>query len=782
MKKPLFLLLCLLPLLAQAGPVEIDGIYYNLDASACTAEVTNTDGGGYDAPDSYSGEVDIPSSLTYNGIPYAVTSIGEYAFYGSEGLTSLTIPDGVTSIGEGAFASCSGLSSLTIPDGVTTIGYYAFYGCSGLSSIDIPDGVTTIGIYAFAECSDLTSLIIPDGVTTISEYLFNNCSSLESVNIPHGVTTIGYGAFEGCTSLTSITIPDGVTYIEGNAFYNCSSLAEINIPASVTNIDRYVFEKTPWFENLPDGMLYIHSVAYKYKGTAPYGTSITLRDGTVSIAATAFYHCSGVTSVVIPDGVTSIGLMAFDSCTDLTSITIPSSVTFIDGGAFELCTSLTSITLPNGLTTVEMALFAGCSSLTTITLPASVTSVDLLAFSGCSSLKDLYCFAETVPETGSLLFDERVPLQSATLHVPASAVENYAVATHWSGFGNIVPIVASDIVEDKNHIWFSDLKVRALCMDNWDTDGNGSLSYQEAAVVTDLGEVFAANADITSFDELQYFTGLSALGDNTFQGCSNLTSLTLPPAVSSIGANAFANCTALTAFTIPQGVSEIGSYAFQGCTSLANVYCMPLEVPETAANAFDGSNIGDATLHVVVTSYDAYRDALPWKNFKNMLGDIPAPCAAPVISYVDGEIVFTCDMEGVEFNSSITSADMGERKENRIILSVAYNISVFATKEDYRPSETVTATLCWMETEPVDEVATGTVGIAAVPVLVKSRGGVITVEGIGNNAEVKVFTADGMLVGSAVAVDHTATVKTSLRPGTVAVVDLGRKAVKIVVK
>ena len=165
-----------------------------------------------------------------------------------------------------------------------------------------------------------------------------------------------------------------------------------------------------------------------------------------------------------------------------------------------------------------------------------------------------------------------------------------------------------------------------------------------------------------------------------------------------------------------------------------------------------------------------------------MLGDIPVPCTAPVISYEEGKIVFTCDTEGVEFQSNISSADMGNRNSSEIDISAAYTITVYATKEGYNPSETVTATLCWIETEPVDAVATGTLEIAAMPVLVKSRGGVITVEGVANGTTVSVYTTGGMLVGSATAVDRTATVSTSLPAGTVVVVKIGEKAVIIVVR
>ena len=124
--------------------------------------------------------------------------LGDNAFYGCSGLTSLTIPSGVTSIGRAAFESCSGLKSLTIPSGVTSIGNYVFDGCSGLTSLIIPSGVTSIGGWTFRGCSGLTSLTIPSSVTSIGEWAFSGCSGFTSLTIPSSVTEIGGGAFSDC--------------------------------------------------------------------------------------------------------------------------------------------------------------------------------------------------------------------------------------------------------------------------------------------------------------------------------------------------------------------------------------------------------------------------------------------------------------------------------------------------------------------------------------------------------------------------------------------------------
>ena len=91
-------------------------------------------------------------------------------------------------------------------------------------------------------------------------------------------------------------------------------------------------------------------------------------------------------------------------------------------------------------------------------------------------------------------------------------------------------------------ITFADANVKALCVANWDTNGDGELSEAEAAAVTSLGEMFKENKQITSFNELQFFTGLTSIGDYAFQRCEALETIIIPEGVTTIGQNAFSGC------------------------------------------------------------------------------------------------------------------------------------------------------------------------------------------------------------------------------------------------
>ena len=466
------LLMLLLPLIANAEAVEIDGIYYNLINKAKVAEVAWSSDGDID-------HVVIPSNVVYNNVTYSVTSIGEGAFYGCSGLTSVTIPNSVTYIGNNAFEGCYGLKEvhitdleawckiefgnsdylnplfyayhlylngkevkdLVVPNSVTSIGNYAFQGCTGLTSVTIPNSVTYIGKSAFNGCSSLTSITIPNSVTSIEERVFIGCSGLTSVTIPNSVTSIGEAAFWCCDGLTSVTIPNSVTSIGKAAFYGCSGLPSINIPNSVTSIGESAFFSCSALTSITisNSVTAIAKEVFTYCSSL---TSVNIPNSVTSIGYRAFENCSSLTSINIPNSVTSIGERAFYECSGLTTVNIPNSVTYIWNHAFWCCSSLTSVTIPNSVTGIRQYAFQNCSNLTSVSIGSGIMDIGGFkgySFADCPELTDVYCYAEDVPNTYSNVFEGSF-IEHATLHVPASSLNVYSSTEPWSKFKEKVAI------------------------------------------------------------------------------------------------------------------------------------------------------------------------------------------------------------------------------------------------------------------------------------------------------------------------------------------------------
>ncbi len=487
-------LLLLYTTVATAHDFEVGGIYYNItDAASKTVAVTYKGSYASSYSNEYTGSVVISENVTYNGIVYSVTSIGDRAFDDCYGLTSITIPNSVTSIGSYAFSGSTGLKSVIIPLSVENIRSSAFSGCIGLKSVEFNAvNCTTMGSY----------------------YLFSGCTALSTVTIGENVKNIPDYAFGGCTGLTSIVIPNSVTSIGDHAFYNCTGLESVVIGNSVTSIGDVAFSHTAWYNNQPNGLVYAGKVLYEYKGTMPSNTSITIKDGTLGIADGAFWGCSGLTSITIPNSVTNIGSSAFNGCTGLKSVIIPSSVENIGSYAFSGCTGLKSVIIPssveniggsafsgciglksvefnavncttmgnlnspvfngctalstvtigenvknipeaafvdcsglksieisNSVTSIGYSAFWGCSGLTSVTIPNSVTSVGEYAFYGCSGLTSITSLipADAMFAVNTNTFN-KVDKNVCTLYVPYGAKEAYASTAGWSEFANIVEL------------------------------------------------------------------------------------------------------------------------------------------------------------------------------------------------------------------------------------------------------------------------------------------------------------------------------------------------------
>jgi len=613
------LILVLTTLSAIAHDFEVDGIYYLKNGT--NAIVTFRGANQYSYNNEYFGEISIPSTVTYNGTTYIVSSIGEYAFYSSYDLTSITIPNSVTSIGNNAFAFCNNLLDLDLPNSVSSIGEGAFDGCSSLTSVTIPNSVTSIGKRAFGQCWELASIVVEEGnlvydsrndcnaiIATASNTLIAGC---KNTAIPYTVTHIGNYAFFGCHGLKSVTIPYSIISIGDNAFCNCGGLTNISIPNSVTSIGNYAFESCYNLTNftIPNSVTFIGDfVCENCSGL----TSLVVengndvydsRDSCNAIIETATNTLLiGCVNTIIPNTVVNIGTNAFYCCQNLTSVNIPYSVKSIGYGAFNGCSGLTSITMHNSVTTIDFLAFSGCIGLDSITIPNSVTTIGNYAFEGCTGLTQITCLATSPPSIRQNTFSK----YTAKLMVPAESVEAYLSDWYWSNFSNIIPIDNGIGTFEVDGIYYRDL--------NGD---KAELIANEAVMNNYKGDVVIPETVV--YEGTTY--EIVVIDGSAFNNCVELSSVVIGDRVTIIEDQAFTGCIGLTSVTIGSGVRGIGSKAFNYCSALQTVTCRGMAPPVMAnANCFSNAAYSRATLLVPRQQIEAYQGADYWYKFNTIEG------------------------------------------------------------------------------------------------------------------------------------------------------------------
>ena len=420
----------LMPVLADAETVEIDGLYYNLMDKGNAAEVIK-------APKGYAGEISIPETVTYEGKQYSVTSIGDMAFDKSNNLLAIHIPASIKRIGTNAFANCENLEKVFITNLTSwcniTFGELPFYYPHKLILND----------------TEITQLEIPNGITFVSDYSFCYLSGLEKVIVPNSVLSIGANAYTGCVELNIIELTDGITKIGERAFQGCSNLNTINLPNSINQIDDYAFSGCGF-------------------------TSVDLPNSITLLGNGVFSSCKNLVSIKLPNNLPGLREGLFMACFNLESVVVPNSVTYIKRDAFRDCTRITSITLSNNLSSIDKYAFAGCRSLGYINIPDNVQSIADYAFWMCRDLKEItlgkklnwigeegfayceaienvYCHSDEPPYTGNDVFKGSYTEQ-ANLYVPDAVVTIYNSTSPWSGFGEVKPLSeSSGISSALNH-------------------------------------------------------------------------------------------------------------------------------------------------------------------------------------------------------------------------------------------------------------------------------------------------------------------------------------------
>ena len=460
-----------------------------------------------------------------------------------------------------------------------------------------------------------------------------------------------------------------------------------------------------------------------YAGSIIIPNTVTYNGRTLDVAeigAEAFSNCKALYSVSLPNSIKTIGRAAFYNCEGIVSLSLPSSIMSINERAFEGCTGLRSIELPDKLNKIESAVFYNCSSLEKITIPNSVVGIGYGAFSGCKSLKSI-----TIPSS-------------------VEAIRRYA----FEGCSNIETLVLEDGEKD---IWI---------------------------------EGYINGTYYSSFD--------GVIIKNLYIGRAYKRNSGYPADYSASFPIDFSQTKVLS---LGESIKMITTWS----ESIETIYAFSIN-PDKITVEFNNSTYINAKLYVPTGTKEKYMAADGWKNFFNIQEmDIDKmwkgqgnteddsqnkqKCEKPTISYTNGRLIFESATDGAICQSTITDTDISTFSGNEVQLTATYHISVYATATDYENSDVATATLCWIDYQPKTEGITNRVAnLPAKALLIQSKGGTINVQGADDGEAIRVYNVNGTLAGSAISQNGNANVITSLKPDNIAIVKVGEKNVKILVK
>lgn len=424
-------------------------LYYTIlsDSPPYTVEVTSQRG-EYPFYDTCpSGNLTIPSSVSYGGITYSVIQIGDNAFYESLELTTVSIPNTVTTIDTFAFGFCNTLTTLNLSESLVSIKFCAFSNCRQLDAIELPNSLTYIGVGAFMYCLELTNVLIPAGVKSIENSVFFKCEKLTAIQVASNNTnyksvggvlyTYSMDTLVACPGAKSgkLVIPEGVKHIGFDACGSCEKLTSVEFPNSVIKIDDYAFDHC---KGLTGSLILPHSLQYIGRNSFSYCSEIidTLRipDSVVVIDSYAFDMCEKIQFIYLGKSLEVIGRHAFSFCENLQGkIIFPDNIKRIENDAFMNCENITSVIIGDSIDYIGEFAFFYCISLNDVTIGSSIKKIGACAF--CSDVKEVTIRSVFPPQTVTRTFD--FGLYELILYVPCGSESYYQNDTEWNKFTEI---------------------------------------------------------------------------------------------------------------------------------------------------------------------------------------------------------------------------------------------------------------------------------------------------------------------------------------------------------
>ncbi len=392
----------------------VDGLRYYLDTTHNLAEFIN-----FNTSDAYSGVLNIPATIRYNGTTYAVVAMINNSRYTQSNITSVTLPKTLRYIGDYGLGYFSNVRSIEIPENVTSMGSYVFSNSSNLTSIkmnaEVPPAISSMSgssykkitipaesfhTYRIASVWKDNMLIGGDGVTVstgkvvagdLGHVVLDEATYLQEVNkliIDEG--TLNNDDWNTIKSMTNLIEVDmsGVTMssLPANAFDGRWAIESIKLPHNVTSIGNYALRGTGIKEiTLPESITTLGTYAFNNCDSL---RTISIPKTISTIPSYCFNDCNNLRKVELPSALTSINQYAFNNCNALSEVTLPSSLTSIGSYAFRYC-PIKTIEIPAGITAINNCSFADNSALDSLLIPETVTTINSNAFSNCSSLKNV---------------------------------------------------------------------------------------------------------------------------------------------------------------------------------------------------------------------------------------------------------------------------------------------------------------------------------------------------------------------------------------------------------
>ncbi|MBP3253639.1 MAG: leucine-rich repeat domain-containing protein [Bacteroidales bacterium] len=501
--------------------------------------------------------ITVPSTVTYNGDTYTVTSIESVGLTNnSEPRISFTIPNTVKYIHPN---TVNGIRTIILESGNT-----AYVLENGLLMSKNKDrivacevGQTTDGYY---------NLTVPSSVKVIEVCAFRLCEKIQSVSMSN-VTEINKGAFQSCSNMTSAALNEGVVYIGDEAFYNCSKLKQITIPKSVTTLGTGLFYGC-------DSLKTMYYNAKKANENATNKTSNTV------------FYAPNLDKVIVGDSVELLPVFIFDACTKITSVNFPNSLKKIGDFAFRGCNRITSLSFPENLEYIGWNSFSGAVSVKEVTIQKGVTHLGYNAFENTTSLKTVHFNAKHFESDGddysagfgwinvtTATIGDSVEVIPEKLFTDCKNLKTITIPQSVTKIGN-TPLYNCTSLDT---VYYN--ATNAVFESKYNEEGiaqNGKIKNFIIAqgVQTIPNSILNNEKGIT---EVVIPNSVKTIGDYAFNNCGNLLTAPLPDSVVSIGKHAFSS-TAISELIIPKSVTTIGCSAFSSCPNLTKVIYNPVYI------------------------------------------------------------------------------------------------------------------------------------------------------------------------------------------------------------